>query len=69
MLYDFNFRWVGGHKFMVTSCPLPPLEEHHMKLHSLSQRDLLFCSEHFSVAGLSLKLSDPSVFPPQKLKI
>lgn len=62
------FRLVGGHKCMVTFSPLPPLEEHPMKLHSLSQRDHLFCSGHFWVVGLYHKLSDllisfPAVTP------
>lgn len=39
-------RLVDGPKFMVISYPLPPLEEHLMKPHSLSLRDHLCCSRH-----------------------
>lgn len=43
----FTFRLVDGLKFMGISYHLQPLEEHLMKLHSLSLKDLLCCSSHF----------------------
>lgn len=51
-------RLVDGPKFMVISYPLPPLEEHLMKPHSLNLRDHLGCSRHSWTVGLYRKHSD-----------